>query len=306
MILRYVPCASDQRRHSVVIEEILDVYFVDDGCYMIAHEQAAELVKRMRLLVATIVSIFSRFQLSVNMAKSCWRFGATIRRLREKLRGADGLWPDIDDDERQAHCKVHAVSEYKHLGTWVSLRPRCMRDAKHKEDQAMASYSPLAVKLFGNRRIRTWLKMALMRSLLLRRSCFNLHISVPRPWLLKRLNRVHMRVLRRIAGCINGIDTDGVGQPHQSNRAVRQMLGEPSIDCTAARARLKYWRRVMTLGPSMLRTLVWNKGRPTEWALQMHKDLEALACQVSGHVAVEELRRTALKSTEAFLGHVVC
>ena len=34
------------------VEEILDVYFVDDGCYM----------------VATIVSIFSRYHLSVNMA----------------------------------------------------------------------------------------------------------------------------------------------------------------------------------------------------------------------------------------------
>ena len=51
------------------IEEILDVYFVDDGCYMTTHKKAAELVKRMRLLVATIVSIFSSFQLSVNMAK---------------------------------------------------------------------------------------------------------------------------------------------------------------------------------------------------------------------------------------------
>ena len=50
-----------------------------------------------------------------------------------------------------------------------------------------------------------------------------------------------MRVLRRIAGCISGVDTDGVGQPHPSNRAVRQMLVEPSIDCIAARARLKYW-----------------------------------------------------------------
>ena len=39
-------------------EEILDVYFVDDGSYMIAHKQAAEIVKRMRLLAATIVSIF--------------------------------------------------------------------------------------------------------------------------------------------------------------------------------------------------------------------------------------------------------
>ena len=120
---------------------------------------------------------------------------------REKLRGADGLWLDIDDDERQAHCKVHVVSEYKHLGTWVSLRLKCARDAKHKEDQAMASYSPLAVQVFGNKRIRTWLKMALMRSLVLSLSCFNLHISVPWPWLFKRLNRVLMRVLRRITRC---------------------------------------------------------------------------------------------------------
>ena len=30
------------------VEEILDVYFVDDGCYMIANKQAAEAVKRMR------------------------------------------------------------------------------------------------------------------------------------------------------------------------------------------------------------------------------------------------------------------
>ena len=205
----------------------------------------------------------------------------------------------IDDDERQVHCKVHVVSVYKHLGTWVSLRLKCARDAKHKEDQAMASYSPLAVKVFGNKRIRTWLKMALMRSLVLSRSCFNLHISVPRPWLFKRLNRVHMRVWRRITRCINGVDTDGVGQPHHSNRAVRQMLGEPSIDCIAARARLKYWRRVMTSGPSMLRALIWNKGRPTEWALQVRKDLEALACQVSGHLTTEELSRMAVYSTDA-------
>ena len=50
------------------VEEILDVYFGDDDCHMIAHKQAAELVKRMRLLVATIISIFSRFQF-VNLAK---------------------------------------------------------------------------------------------------------------------------------------------------------------------------------------------------------------------------------------------
>ena len=125
-----------------------------------------------------------------------------MRRRREKLRGADGLWLDIDDDERQVHCTLHVVSEYKYLGTWVTSRSRCIRDAKHKEEQAMASYSPLVVKVFGNSWIRTLLRMAPMRSLVLSRSCFNLHTSVPRPWLLKRLNRVHMRALRRTAGCI--------------------------------------------------------------------------------------------------------
>ena len=40
---------------------------------------------------------------------------------REKLRGADGLWLDIDDEKRQVHCKVHVVSEYRHLGTWVTF-----------------------------------------------------------------------------------------------------------------------------------------------------------------------------------------
>ena len=103
------------------IEEILYVYFVDDGCYMIAHKQAAELVKRMRLLVATIVSIVSRFQLLVHMAKGKTEVMLALRDKnataeREKLRGADGLWLDIDDDERQVHCKVHVVSEYNTPG----------------------------------------------------------------------------------------------------------------------------------------------------------------------------------------------
>ena len=96
-------------------EEILDVYFVDDGSYMIAHKQAPELVKPMRLLVATIVSIFSWFQLSVNMAKGKTEVMLALRGKnataeQEKLRGADGLWLDIDDDEKQVHCKVHVVS----------------------------------------------------------------------------------------------------------------------------------------------------------------------------------------------------
>ena len=74
---------------------------------MIAHTQPAELARRMRVLVATIVSIFLRCQLSVNMAKRKTEVMLALRGKnattgREKLRGADDLWLDIDDDERQA------------------------------------------------------------------------------------------------------------------------------------------------------------------------------------------------------------
>ena len=42
-ILDFPPLHTTSVHHNV--EEILDVYFVDDGCYMIAHKQAAEFVK---------------------------------------------------------------------------------------------------------------------------------------------------------------------------------------------------------------------------------------------------------------------
>ena len=88
----------------------------------------------------------------------------------------------------------------------------------------MASYSPLAVKVFGNGMDQDMaVRMAPMRSLVLSRSWFKLH---PRPWLLKRLNRVHMRVLRRITGCISGIDSDGGTWSHWA----RQATGHDTVD----------------------------------------------------------------------------
>ena len=39
--------------------------------------------------------------------------------------------------------------------------------------------------------------------------------------------------------------------------------------------------------------------RPTEWALQVRKDLESLARQATGHDTVDELCSTARRSTDA-------
>ena len=60
-------------------EEILDAYFVDDGCYMIAHKQAAELVSRNACSA-------SRDRLDLLEISAVSEHGKT-----EVLRGADGL-----------------------------------------------------------------------------------------------------------------------------------------------------------------------------------------------------------------------
>ena len=81
--------------------------------------------------------------------------------------------------------------------------------------------------------------------------------------------RVHMRVLRRITDCINGVSKgDNV-----SNVAVRRMVAEPSVDCMMTRARLMYAQRVLVNGPDSLNALQWNSGAPLRWAIQVKKDV---------------------------------
>ena len=104
-----VPAAAHiQCGESYGMEELLDVYFVDDGCYMTAHKQAAELARRMRLLVATIVSKISRFQHSVSMAK-----GKTEVMLA--LRGTNAT------AERERSCKLLMA-----YGWTLTTRDRCI------------------------------------------------------------------------------------------------------------------------------------------------------------------------------------
>ena len=96
-----------------------------------------------------------------------------------------------------------------------------------------------------------------------------MHIMVSAVCTLKRLNRLQMRVLRRITDCISGV-SDG---PHRSNVAVRRMVGEPCVDCILLRSRLCYAKRVVEHGPAQLHALLWNNGSPTEWAKQVQKDI---------------------------------
>ena len=69
----------------------------------------------------------------------------------------------------------------------------------------MCAYAPISKKMFGYPRVRVWLKLHCFRTLIWSMCGFNHHIATPAACTTKRLNRVHLRVLRGITDCINGV-----------------------------------------------------------------------------------------------------
>ena len=126
---------------------------------------------------------------------------------------------------------------YKHLGSWIEIGGAQVKDARHKESQGMAAYVPISRRVFGNAFVRLWLKVHFMHSLIMSRCLFNACVRLPAASMVKRLNRTHMKVLRRISGCINGVDTE---KGNVSNVTVRRLVGEPSVCCLLAMSRLRY------------------------------------------------------------------
>ena len=135
----------------------------------------------------------------------------------------------------------------------------------------MAAYSPIAIRVFGAPHIRLALKLFFVTSFVLSRCNFNIHIFDPEPFLIKRLNRVHLRVVRRIANKINGVN-----ECLCTNQEARRIIGVPSIDCILTRARIRYAVRLARSDQLILRSLIWNNGVPTKWARRIKQDVKLL------------------------------
>ena len=134
--------------------------------------------------------------------------------------------------------RVHAaaldlvvVSSYKHLGGDIAAVGGATALARHHRNSAMAAYGPLATKIFGAPQLPRELRRRLFVSLVLSRLLFNVHIVTPTRKLVSALNDVYMRGLRRLY--------DQCRYGHcDSDRAFREVVREPSLDCVMSRARL--------------------------------------------------------------------
>ena len=102
--------------------------------------------------------------------------GKNSAKVFEGLRGTSGKieLPIIGSD-----ITLVVNNVYKYLGSIVSMSGDIIADARYKASQAMAAYSPLAIKVFASQAMSAALKIAFATSLVVSRLCFNVHVVVP-------------------------------------------------------------------------------------------------------------------------------
>ena len=90
---------------------------------------------------------------------------------------------------------------------------------------------------------------------------------------LERLNRIYMRVIRKIAGKSRYDDS-----VVETDREIRDMVGAVSIDCHIIRLRLKYLARLCAKGPESLTAILQAKYKDKEmpWVTKAEKDMVTL------------------------------
>ena len=122
-----------------------------------------------------------------------------------------------------------------------------------------------------------WLKFHLMQSLVLSRLLYCAHLVVPTAAWMRKLQAVQVRVLRRIAG-----ETAHCHTVH-SDRQIRELLGQPSVDCMLMRARLAYLKRLVVNSPPKLCALLFARpvGKRLPWVELVAADMRWLRRSVA-------------------------
>jgi len=138
---------DETARHTA--DPLVEVTFVDDEAIGIVASSPAALDKAIDVIVASLRSAFTAFNLHIN-----WKKGKSEAMLRYRGRGAAkrldarrsdrGLGIHIDDGNF-----LHIVGEYKHLGGLITASGSVAPEVTHRVSAAMSSYGPLSGRLFS-------------------------------------------------------------------------------------------------------------------------------------------------------------
>jgi hypothetical protein len=233
------------------------------------------LAKAVDTMLEIIYDTFSSFHLDINWNKGKSEGVVALRgkhavEVRESWRQEDGSLGIVIPC---AGRTLRITDVYKHLGTYISASGETRKNVAHRVQSAMAAYSPIACKVFGSELLLDVYKLAFMRSLVLSRLTFNLHICVLTQADVKKLAAVYMRVLRRIAG-----DVRFSADTKMTDLQVREQLKAPSFDCLLMVARLRYMGRIVRLQPPSLVAIlhVHRNSKRLPWIRLIASDCDQL------------------------------
>jgi hypothetical protein len=263
-------------------QNVLDATFVDVECLILTAKSPKLLLKAVRIALRVLTKVFKCYRLDIN-----WNPGKTEGLLRLRGKHAAELLDSLRNSEGNLQIAVpgtanvlHIVTQYKHLGSMTAVDGSSMPYVLSRASSATSAYVPLVGKLFGSKCLYLSLKLNYFQSLILSKLLFNNHVRVLSVREVAFLNTLFMRVLRRVA------DAMRFGPGCGSDRAVRERLGYPSIDCVLQRRRLLYAARLVRAGPKALLALLSvrdSNGEPAmPWTKQLRGDLDVLYRTVPG------------------------
>ena len=152
----------------------------------------------------------------------------------EKLRSENGFGVPIQGTD----LRVNVVHSYKHLGGVLQSNFSNMMFVDKRASCAMASFVPLAGRVFSSPFIDVMCKRAFARALIESSLLHLAHVRCLKVRELKKLNAVYMRVHRRIVNRSRYDDTA------DSDLDVRVRYHIESLDCALSRRRLGYLARL--------------------------------------------------------------
>ncbi|CAK0895131.1 unnamed protein product [Prorocentrum cordatum] len=121
---------------------------------------------------------------------------------------------------------------------------------KQRSSSALASYAPIATKVFGNSDLQLCLRSSLCRSVILSKLLFNAYVRVLKVRELRVLNATCMRVVRRMCHRVNFDGTAG------SDIEARRAANMASMDCILLQQRLLHLARLLRFDSRALQALL--------------------------------------------------
>jgi hypothetical protein len=253
-----------------------EVTYVDDEALAVVATTAKRLRVTMQKVVAAYSRVFRSFGLEINWKKGKSELMWVLRgkRASEQLdmcRSPGGLLLNAEGLE----SGIHVVASYAHLGGILSNSGSMVPEARARRSSMMASFGPLAVRIFGQQGFSMEMRLDMASSLLWSKLLYNVVTWTMQPQALKILDDAHMRVLRRIAGRMRGNEHDG---KHSTALEVRRELRAPSLECIIVRRRLMYYARLAIHRPRMLWALLQARpnNTPLPYAKQAMDDFAVL------------------------------